>query len=74
MADTLHECCPGGSDDIGEEAVACIAIGRADANFHELVMLEREVELGDDCGTRTAGADQYDGFERVPESAQMFQL
>jgi len=41
MADALHERCPRRRDDFVEEAVACIAIGRADANLHELVVLER---------------------------------
>ena len=74
VADALDERAARLLGQLGEDAVALVAIADAGADLHQLVSAECGVELAGDRRRQAALADQHDGLAPVGEAAQMLLL
>src|SRR5688572_32386176 len=74
VADALDQSAARLLGQLGEDAVALVAIADAGANLHQLVSTQCGFELAGDRRRQTALADEHDGFARVGEATQMLLL
>jgi hypothetical protein len=60
--------------ELGKDGVTLVAVADSGAHLHELMSAQCGLELGGDCRSEAALADQHDGIARVGEAAEMLFL
>lgn len=65
VADALHKLCTAFLAQGLDHLVASLAIGGPDAHFHQFMMVQRTVKLGQQARCDASGAGEYYGLERV---------